>query len=344
MRRTRRTALALYALLVTGGARADLAPVPDPDLPAYSPAVVTVPVDSRYRTSDGTIRIGGAEHTRFLLERASALFVRTHPGLKLVDVSTGASSTLPLLTHGQLLIGSIGRPVNPLETAAFKRVVGAEPLEIRVAHAANDTSRHLATSLAVYVNCDNPIARLTTDQVSKMLSVGNPGGDYSRWGQLGLKGVWTERLIHPIGTPEYTGFGVWMQANQLGGRSYSSAYEEYGSTNEILARLENEPGGIAVAAINRDTAHIKQVAVATRPEGPWVTGTAAEVQANAFPYGRFLYFYVRRAPGTPIDPVAREYLRMLLSREGQAMLAAQPNGYIPLTAAEATVERAKLDQ
>jgi len=343
-RKTGSAVVAFLSLLTGASAQADLASVPDPALPSYAPVPVSLPTDSPYLTRAGAIRLGGAEHTRFLLERATALFLQTHPGLTLVDESTGASSTLPLLTYGKLLIGSIGRPVTPLETAAFKRVVGTAPIEIRIAHAANDTSQHLATSLAVYVNRDNPLERLTTEQVSQMISVGNAHGDYSRWGQLGLKGAWAERLIHPIGTPEYTGFGIWMQSNQLAGRSYSAAYEEYGSTDEILTRLENEPGGIAVAAIGRETKHIKQVAVATRAGGPFVTGTAAQVQADAYPYGRYLYFYLRRPPGAPIDPVAKEYLRLLLSREGQAMLAAQPNGYIPLTAAEAAVERAKLNQ
>jgi phosphate transport system substrate-binding protein len=233
-----------------------------PDLPSYAPSNIRPVAGASYSAQDGAIRIGGAEHAKFIVERANALYAKTHPGAKLVDVSAGAETAIPKLTFGRILIGSMGRPIKPLETDGFKRVVGAEPVEIRVAHAANDTSQHLATSLAVYVHRDNPITQLTTRQVAKILSVGNPGGDFSRWGQLGLKGEWTRRLIHPLGTPEYSGFGVWMQANQLDGKPYSAAYEEYATTGELLKRLENEPGGMTVAAIGRETPLIKQVAVA----------------------------------------------------------------------------------
>jgi hypothetical protein len=123
-----------------------------------------------------------------------------------------------MLTFDRVLIGSMGRPIKPLETAGFKRVVGAEPVEIRAAHAANDTSQHLATSLAVYVHRDNPITQLTTKQVAQILSVGRQ-----------------------------------------------------------LKRLENEPGGITVAAIGRETALIKQVAIADAPEGPFIKGTSSPV-------------------------------------------------------------------
>jgi phosphate transport system substrate-binding protein len=334
----------LVPLAFTTSALSQTAPSSDPAFPSYAPSNIRPVAGAPYSAQDGAIRIGGAEHAKFIVERANALYAKTHPGAKLVDVSAGAETAIPMLTFGRILIGSMGRPIKPLETDGFKRMVGAEPVEIRVAHAANDTSQHLATSLAVYVHRDNPITQLTTRQVAKILSVGNAGGDFSRWGQLGLKGEWTRRLIHPLGTPEYSGFGVWMQANQLDGKPYSAAYEEYATTGELLKRLENEPGGMTVAAIGRETPLIKQVAVADTPEGPFIKGTAAEVQANQYPYGRYLYFYARREPDGRIDPVARDYLKLLLSKEGQDIIASQANGYIPLNAAEAATERAKIDQ
>jgi phosphate transport system substrate-binding protein len=342
-----RICAASVALLVpfafASPALSDSAPA-DPAVPAYAPGTAKPPAGASYVAQDGTIRIGGAEHAKYIIERANALYEKTHPGAKLIDVSAGAETAIPLLTFGKIALGSMGRTAKPLEVALFRDVNGAEPIEIHVAHAANDTEQHLATSLAVYVHRDNPIMQLTTQQISKILSRGNPAGDFSRWGQLGLKGDWSKRLIHPLDTPEYSGFGVWMQAFQLGNRPYAAGYEEYASTNELLKRLENEPGGLTVAAIGRETPLIRQVAVSDRPEGPFTKGTALDVQANKYPYGRYLYFYVRRDADGKIDAVARDYLNLLLSKEGQEIIASKNNGYIPLNAAEAATERAKLDQ
>jgi len=100
--------------------------------------------------------------------------------------------------------------------------------------------------------------------------------------------------------------------------------------------------GITVAAIGRETPLIKQVAVSDTAEGPFIKGTAAEVQADKYPYGRYLYFYARREADGHIDPVAKDYLELLLSKEGQEIIASQADGYIPLNATEVAAERAKL--
>jgi phosphate transport system substrate-binding protein len=338
------TSLALLVPLAAAAAASAASFYVDPALPAYAPINAKPAAGARYVTPDGAIRIGGAEHARFAVERANALYAKTHPGSKLVDASAGAETAIPNLTYNRILVGSMGRPIKILESAGFKSAFGSEPIEIKVAHAANDTTQQLATSLAVYVHRDNPITQLTTKQVAQILTIGNDGGDFSRWGQLGLKGDWTRRLIHPLGTPQYSGFGTWMMANRLDGKPYSAGYEEYASTGELLKRLENEPGGITVVASGRETDKVKQVAVSEAPEGPFIKGTPEEVQADKYPYGRYLYFYARREADGKIDPVAADYLRLLLSKEGQEIFAAQTNGYIPLNAADAATERAKLDQ
>lgn len=342
-----RLCAASLALLVPLAASAPALADPyvvDAALPAYAPSAAKPVAGAPYVTPDGAIRIGGAEHAKFAVGRAIALYEKTHPGSKLVDVSAGAETAIPNLTYNRILVGSMGRPVKLLEAAGFKSAFGSEPVEIKVAHAANDTTQSLATSLAVYVHRDNPINQLTTRQVAQILTIGNAGGDFSRWGQLGLKGDWSKRLIHPLGTPQYSGFGTWMMANRLDGRPYSTAYEEYASTGELLKRLENEPGGITVVAIGRETDKVKQVAVSDAPEGSFIKGTPAEIQANRYPYSRYLYLYARREADGKIDPVAADYLKLLLSKDGQEIFAAQANGYIPLNAADAATERAKLDQ
>lgn len=337
----KRLAAAGLTLMASHALAAD--PAVDPRLPDYQPADVPVNAQARYLTADGAIRIGGAEHVRYIVERFNAALRQSHPGWRFVDEAKGTTSAVPLLTHGVTLFGAMGREINPLEAQAFSKIVGAAPLEIRIAHAANDTAGHLATSLAVYINRANPLSQISAEQVARALTIGNPEGDLSQWGQLGLGGVWRERRIHPYGTPEFTGFGTYMQANHLGGRALSPNYEAYGNTEAILERLAADPAGLAVAAIGLGNTHIKALPITTG-QGETTTGTPAQVLAGQYPYGRYLYLYVRREPGKPIEPLVREYLRLVLSRQGQQIIASQPNGYFPLTAEQARAERAKLDE
>ena len=332
-------ALALAGVLVAAPALAAV----DPQLPAYQAEHVQPGAGAPYLSDDGAIRIGGAEHVRYIVERFNAALLKQHPGWRFQDESKGTTSAVPLLTHGVTLFGAMGREINPLEVSAYSKIVGTAPLEIRIALAANDTSQHLATSLAVYVNRANPLAQVSAEQVSRALSVGNPQGDLSTWGQLGLKGQWALRRIHPYGTPEFTGFGTYMQSNHLQGRSLTPAYEAYGNTEDILTRLAADPAGLAVAAIGLSNAQIKALPIVGK-DGSLTTGTEAQVRAGQYPYGRFLYLYLRREPGKAIDPVAREYLRFVLSRQGQQIIASQPKGYFPLSAEQARAELAKLDE
>jgi len=315
----------------------------DANLPAYVPGDIRIDKEKKYIKSDGSIRLGGADHVNYVLEKFNAVFISKHPEARFTIETAGTTSAVPLLTHGTILFGSMGRAINSIEKEAYKKIVGTEPVEIRVAHAANDTSNHLATSLAIYVNRANPLEKLTTKQIAKIFSVGNPGGDYSRWGQLGLDGDWKTKLIHPLGTPEYTGFGNYMQSDQLSGRPLSLYYEHLSDTDAILKKLEGDASGIAVAAIGRETSNLKQIAISSGDGKPFTLGTPDDMAAGTYAYGRYLYFYLRREPGKPLDPVAKDYLRLILSAEGQGIFASQDKGYIPLTAAELRAELAKLD-
>jgi phosphate transport system substrate-binding protein len=51
--------------------------------------------------------------------------------------------------------------------------------------------------------------------------------------------------------------------------------------------------------------------------------------------------FIDRAPGRPVDPAVREFLRYVLSREGQRALI-EETGYLPLGAEALRVQREKL--
>ena len=338
-----RRALPLASAMLALSGLASAAPPLDPALPAYAPQAVKVPATAGYvDRKTGAAMIGGAGHVATVVGQWNALFAASHPGIALGFDGKGTSSAVPLLMHDKILFGAMGRAINPIELVPYRKIVGRDALEIRIAHTAATPDRHLATSLAVYVNRANPLTRLTAAQVSQILSIGNPGGDVSRWGQLGLSGEWRARAIHPYGTAAYTGFGDYLQREHFQGRALAPNHEELGNTAVITARIAQDPAGIGVAALGVRHPQLRQLAI-VGADGQPTTGTDAEVVSGRYPYGRYVYLYVRRLPGQAIDPLAKEYLRLVLSREGQAVIAAQPGGYLPLTAAQARVELEKLE-
>jgi phosphate transport system substrate-binding protein len=210
------------------------------------------------------------------------------------------------------------------EVVPFKMTFGYEPTSIRVAHGAYSTISK-ANPIAVFVNARNPIERLMTDEVARIFSTGGGRGDITSWGKLGLRGDWANRRIHPIG-PSATagniqGVAIFMKQFHFGNHPYAPQYEEAWTTSDIIKRVGEEPSSIGFASFDgfagRSTPDVKIVAVAEKKGGHYSKASSEDVLAGRYPYLRDAYFYVNRAPGKPLDPFVREYLRMVLSKEGQ---------------------------
>jgi phosphate transport system substrate-binding protein len=336
----------LAAAIVSASAASGAAESPpvDPNLPAYQPKTsgVTPPQGTSYVLRDGSIRIEGAEHADFILERLDALFAKTHPGFSFTLNLKGTGTAIPALTHDVTPFAPMGRAVTPIELVPYAKIVGENPLEIKVAHTAF-ASRRLATSLAVYVNAANPIERLSLDEVARMYTAGNPGGDITSWGQVGEAGEWKTARVRPISGFAHAGFGNYETA-KFHNRPFSGHLEAYADTAQILEHVAQDRFAVGIAASGRTDPGIKCVALAEKPGGDYSNGSRDDVTNNRYTLGRYLYFYVRREPGKPLDPFVKEYFRMMLSRDGQQIIASQADGYLPLTAHDAAEELAKLEE
>jgi len=70
-------------------------------------------------------------------------------------------------------------------------------------------------------------------------------------------------------------------------------------------------------------------------------GLAAEnALTGKYPLARFLYIYVNKRPNKPLDPLEREFIKLVLSKAGQQIVV--KDGYVPLTAKIIEAELAKL--
>ena len=316
----------------------------DPALPPYEPLPAAPPANASYVLPDGAVRIVlGNRGIGVVIEGFNALFARTHPGTRFRVVYNKEGNTLNMaaLVHGVTLVCPLARDINGPEQQTYAQVVGGEPRVVNIAHGTL-TSPRMTAGLAVYVHRDNPIHRLTMDQLARIFTTGAPGGDLTHWGQLGATGEWAARPIHAYGTPEHSGYGYFMVKNKWGDRTFAPGYEAFDLAAQIVKRVGEDSHGIGFAGQGFLTPQTRLVALAESPAGPFMEGTEEEVASGRYPLDRYVALAVRGAPGEPLDPFVREYLRLILSREGQAIIAAEADGYVPLNAAQVAAERAKL--
>lgn len=300
-----------------------------------APSTLPAPAaDARYLTPDGAVRIVGYNDMRGMIARWDALYAARHPGVRFAPDLPATRAAPPALISAASALAPMGAAMAPADLLRFRERWGAEPLAVKVAHDSLD--RHaLSGPLGVVVARGNPLASLTLAQIAALFAT---DGRIRTWGDLGLEGAWADRPIHRVGLRPETPLAKELQAKAFADRRQAAGVAVFGHSTEVVAAVARDPLAIGFASLNAATPAVRILPLA-RPAGRApVAPTRATLRSGAYPLDRTLLIYARR----PLDPFVRAYLELVLSCEGQAAVAEDPMGYIPLTPAEQRAGRAAL--
>ena len=304
-------------------------PTLDPALLAYRPAA----------TVSGTIRSVGSDGMKTLMDRWMRDFRRAQPGAARGErwEHLGTLNGFHALISGEADIAPMGRELWPSEREAYDSVrPGETPFEIRVARGGFNTPQR-TTAQAVFVHEKNPLARISVPQLFAIFG-GSP--EITRWGQLGLGGEWADRPIRIYLPPRAAPNAMSMQIIVLKNQPWNAAAKE-GSIAETARSIASDPAAIGFGGFEEGGPGLKALAVAARDGGPWFEGNAVNASTGRYPLTRYMYLRLNRKPREPLSSAVKEFLRYVLSREGQEPILY--SGYFPLTAAEVEEELAKLE-
>ena len=286
----------------------------DPALPAYQSEVGI----------SGTLTSVGSDTLNNLMTLWAEGFRSRYPSVRVQVEGKGSSTAPPALIEGTAQLGPMSREMKPSEVDAFEAKYGYEPTKVPVA----------VDALAVYVHRDNPLERLTLPEVdaifSKNRACGKPA-DVDTWGEAGVRdAAWAARPISLYGRNSASGtYGFFKERALCKGDFRDTVKEQPGSASVVQGVTEDRYG-IGYSGIGYRTSGVKPLALAERPGGEY-HGTGPEsVLAGDYPLSRFLYVYVNKAPNRPLDPLVRELLEYVLSRQGQEVVV--KDGYLPLPA------------
>ncbi len=294
-----------------------------------------------YLAADGALRVVGYNDMRWLLEAIDRRYTRTRPGVRFDLELRGTRSAPPALIAGTSAFAPMGADFSDTDLAAYRRAVGADPLRFRVAHDALDP-RARSAPLGVFVNARNPLAAIPVTALAPVFaSASSHGVPVTRWGQLGLTGAWAGRAIHPCGLAPPTALGMLMRRRLFADRSYAADYAGYAESAAVIRRVAEDPDALCFADLNMARPGVRALGLIDA-SGHVSRGTRAGIIAGRYPLDRHLLIYARQVPGQALDPRVCSYLRLVLSRAGQTLIAAAPPHYLPLNARERRAERAKL--
>lgn len=333
-------------------------------LPDYKPDIA----------AKGLIRVYGGN----LMGNVVALekgFEQLQPGVRFVNRFRSDDGWTAGMEADDDDIGAAGREPALTEYLSFYETFGYNPTEIKVATGAYNKVGDTWAPV-IFVNKNNPISHLTMQQVDAIFGSERTGafksfkwipaygressGNIRSWGQLGLQGKWANKQIQTYGYAD-TGMRSFFELKVFhGGDKWNPNYREYvesntkevssgpaglaGSSQNMLQQLAKDPYGIAWSGLGQaaGVAGIKPLALAAEEGSHYVFPTKETVQDRTYPLARSVFMYLNRAPGKPLKPQVREFMRYVLSRQGQAVVE-QLGIYLPLTSAAVHAERKELN-
>jgi phosphate transport system substrate-binding protein len=350
--------IACLCVAVAGAAQSKGRPgLVDPNQTDYQPQPVSAPHDRGYVMPDGSVRIVGFDDMAGMVAKWDQEFTRTHPGIKFTPLLKGNGTAIPAITYDMAAFAPEGGGATLLELLPYEKIYGSKKdpvaaLIIRVGHGSLNPAAKMSP-LGIVANKSNPIKSLTQEQVASIFSTGSGTGDVTNWSQIGLSGGLAGKPIHPAGLywdayqrPEDPNMGEYMMYRKMGafpGYVFSQNYEQYVHYSDVVKKVASDPLAIGIVALNKVDSSVRVVPLVGNDGHTLTTGSVPDLIADAYPYNRDLYIYIRREPGTVFDPLVQEYMRLILSKQGQEVIAQDSKGYLPLNAEDVKVEREKLD-
>jgi phosphate transport system substrate-binding protein len=345
----------------------ELPPPQLPNIPSYKPETKIV----------GGLRIVGSE-LKNAVDQLAEGFTRFHPDAKIstshIPSSEGGIAALYL---GVSDVAPMGDDAKITDMMPFWNTFGYMPTEISVATGGYE-KRGSLWSFAIVVNKDNPLNEISVDELTRVFGAERSGGwefvdndwrftsKYARgketnlrtWGQLGLKGEYANKEIDTFGYSA-PGFAIYFERNWFHwSQKWNPNFREYVeykqtapdkagaavSSTVALDDLQTNKYAMGIAGLMhvKSYPNIKVLRISEKKGGKAIALTPDNVANRTYPLRRDAFFYLNKAPGAKLDPKVREFMRFVLSREGQEIIA-RVGYYYPLDADYLQEQLKKLD-
>ncbi|MHB1437771.1 MAG: PstS family phosphate ABC transporter substrate-binding protein, partial [Thiobacillus sp.] len=285
----------------------------DPALPSYQKASGV----------SGNFTSVGSDTLNNLMTLWAESYKRLYPNVNIQIQGAGSSTAPPALIQGASNFGPMSRTMKDEEIVAFEKKHGYKPTPVPVA----------IDALAVYVNKDNPVPGLSIPQVDAIFSSTRKCGgakEISKWGDVGMTGDWANRPVALYGRNSVSGTYGYFKKNALCKGDFSKRVAEQPGSASVVQSVSGQIGAIGYSGIGYRTSGVRPLALSKKDGQPFVEANAENALNKTYPLSRVLYVYVNKRPNQPLQPLEREFFKMVLSKQGQEVVI--KDGFVPMPA------------
>ena len=273
----------------------------------------------------GNLNSIGSDTLNNLMTYWAEGFRKLYPTVNIQVEGKGSATAPPALAEGTAQLGPMSRAMKPEEEDAFEKKHGYKPTKISVA----------LDCLAVFVHKDNPIKALTMEQVDCIFSKTRKSGfaDIAVWGKVSNK-LSPEMQGLPIsiyGRNSASGTYAYFKEHALLKGDYKDTVKEQPGSAAVVNGVANDRAGIGYSGIGYVTSEVKALPLTQKPGEKPAAPTFENALAGKYPLGRTLYIYVAKKPNESLPQLTQEFLKFVLSKEGQAIVVKDGYGELPAT-------------
>lgn len=281
-----------------------------------------IPSYSKTSGVSGNINSIGSDTMNNLMTLWCEGFTKNYPNVRCQIEGKGSSTAPPALIEGTAQFGPMSRPMKDTEIDGFEKAFGYKPTEIATS----------IDTLAVFVNKDNPIECITIDQIDQIFSKNRScggGEDITTWGQLGVTGPLASTPISMYGRNSASGTYGFFKEHALCKGDFKDSVKEQPGSASVVQGVTEDKAAIGYSGIGYLTSGVKAVKLGAT-EAECAAPSLENVTNGSYPLGRYLYLYVNKKPNEALDPLRLEFLKFVLSKEGQEVVI--KDGYLPIPA------------
>lgn len=288
--------------------------------PAKSGAVkvdASIPDYKAVQGITGTVKSIGSDSMINLMTAWSEDFKRFYPSVQTEIEGKGSGTAPPALIENQAQFGPMSRPMKADEIKKFEDKFGYKPTEIRTA----------VDTLAVFVHKDNPLEEISLEQIAKAFSVKGPD---LTWGDLGVTGGLAGTPIALYGRNSASGTYGYFKERALGKADFKNSVKEQPGSSAVVQAVGTDTAGIGYSGVGYVTADVKVLRIKKDDRSKAVAPSYETALNGQYPIARYLSVYVNKNPSESLDPLRAEFVKLMLSRQGQETVI--KDGYYPVPA------------
>ncbi len=301
-----------------------------------STAAVAIDVDAAipsYQKASGvsgSIKSIGSDTLNNLMTLWAEGFSKEYPNVNIEIEGKGSGTAPPALIAGTSQFGPMSRPMKAGEMDDFERKYGYKPTPMRTA----------VDALAVFVHKDNPVKCLSLAQLDAIFSKTRKRGakaDAKTWGDVGVTGEMAAMPISMYGRNSASGTYGYFKEVAMEDGDYKDSVKEQPGSSAVVQSIASDKGAIGYSGVGYKTADVKTVPISAKEGGTCYDATSDNAYAGNYPITRFLYVYLNKNPKQALDPVRAEFIKFVLSKQGQQGVI--KDGFFPVPAKVALDDR-----